>query len=264
MRPPFALVAVLLTLAGPVQANDALAEARRLYNLAQYEAAERAAREALRTAPDPARVVLGRIRLELYRRSADPADLAEARLALRAVDPRPLQAYERIELTIGLGEALYLEDRFGAAAELFEGTIEPSQALGAAAHERVLDWWASSLDRLAQTRPTAERTPIYDRVLDRMERELVRDAGSTPASYWLAAAARGAGDLDRAWSAAIAGWVRASLARDRGAALQADLDRLVAQAIIPERANRLATRDRAQTIAGMLSEWESFKASWAR
>ena len=31
-----------------------------------------------------------------------------------------LDARERIELTLGLGEALFLEDRFGAAAELFE------------------------------------------------------------------------------------------------------------------------------------------------
>lgn len=264
MRPPFALVAVLLTLSGPLEASDALAEARRLYNLAQYASAERAARDAMRTTPDPARVVLGRVRLERYRQSADPADLAEARLALRTVDPRPLQPKERVELTIGLAEALFLEDRFAAAAELFEGSIDASAALGPAAHERVLDWWASSLDRLAQTRPAAERTSIYDRVLDRMASEIARDAGSTPAGYWLAAAARGAGQLDRAWGAATAGWVRASLALDRGASLRADLDRLVVQAIVPERASRLATRDRAPIVSGMLSEWESFKASWAR
>ena len=41
------------------------------------------------------------------------------------------------------------------------------------------------------------------------------------------------------WYAAAAGWVGALLARDRGAALRADLDRLVTQAIIPERASRL-------------------------
>lgn len=264
MRRPVALVALLLTLAGPVEASDALAEARRLYNLADYEAAERAAREAIRTSPDSARVVLGRVRLERYRQSANPEDLAEARLALRTVDPRPLQTTERVELTIGLAEGLYLEDRFGAAAELFEGVIDASIALGPAAHERVLDWWASSLDRLAQARPVGDRAQIYDRVIDRMEREIVRDAGSTPAGYWLAAAARGEGDLERAWAAAIAGWVRAPLATDRGAALRADLDRLVVQAIVPERAARLTTRDRAQTTTGMLSEWEAFKASWVR
>ncbi len=264
MRPAFALVAVLLTLCGAAEASDALGDARRFYNLAEYEAAERSAREALATSPDAARVVLGRTRLERYRESADPADLDEARSALRMVDPRALQPLERVELTIGLAEALYLEDRFGAASELFEGSLESSEALGAPAHERVLDWWASALDRLAQRRDRGERGPIYRRVLERMEVEIARDPGSTPAGYWLAAAARGAGDLDRAWSAAIAGWVRASLAHDRGAALRADLDRLVVQALAPERAGRVPARDRDQAIAGMLSEWEAFKASWAR
>jgi hypothetical protein len=97
-----------------------------------------------------------------------------------------------------------------------------------------------------------------------MTAEVARDPGSTPAGYWLAAAARGAGDLERAWSAATGGWVRATLARDSGAALRADLDRLIVQAIIPERGNRLAIRDRAQAITGMLAEWEAFKASWGR
>ena len=264
MRPAFALVAVLLALCGAAEANDALGDARRFYNLAEYDAAERSAREALATSPDAARVVLGRIRLERYRESADPADLDEARSALRLVDPRTLQPTERVELTIGLAEALYLEDRFGAASELFEGSLETSELLGAPAHERVLDWWASALDRLAQRREPGDRGPIYRRVLERMEAEIARDPGSTPAGYWLAAAARGAGDLDRAWSAAMAGWVRASLARDRGAALRADLDRLVVQALAPERASRVPARDRDQAIAGMLSEWEAFKANWAR
>lgn len=264
MHPPFAILAVLLLTAAPPSATDMLAEARRLYNLAEYEPAERAARDAMRIAPDSARVVLGRIRLERYRRSADPEDLAEARLALRSVDPRALRGVERVELTIGLGEGLYLEDRFGPAAELFEGALDASAALGPAAHERVLDWWATSLDRLAQGRPVAERAPIYERMLDRITAEVANDPGSTPAGYWLAAAARGAGNLERAWAAATAGWVRATMARDRGAALRADLDRLVVQAIIPERGNRLPARDRAQAVTGMLSEWEAFKASWAR
>ena len=95
-----------------------------------------------------------------------------------------------------------------------------------------------------------------------MRGELAPTPASSPASYWLAAAARGTGDLDRAWQAAIAGWVRASLARDRGAALRADLDRLVTEAIIPERAARLQTRDHRQAAGGMQNEWDAFKAGW--
>ena len=38
--------------------------------------------------------------------------------------------------------------------------------------------------------------------------------------------------------------------RDRGAALRADLDRLMIQGIIPDRAARLAARERKQALAG--------------
>jgi tetratricopeptide (TPR) repeat protein len=266
MRPLLVLCTVLLSLAAPLQANDALAEARRLYNAGQYDAAERLAREAARVpaSADAARVVLGRIQLERYRRSAAAADLSEARAALRAVDPRALDAQERLELLIGLAEALYLDDQFGAAAELFEVALDQPTPIGPAARDRALDWWATATDRQAQTRPAAERPKDYERLLARMLAEGTKDPGSTPAVYWTAAAARGAGDLDRAWHAAIAGWSRAPFARDRGAALRADLDRLVTQAIIPERAARLPQRDRAQAIAGMTNEWDAFKAKWSR
>jgi hypothetical protein len=128
----------------------------------------------------------------------------------------------------------------------------------------VVDWWATALDRHAQLRPVEDRAPIYSRILERMRAELALDAGSTPASYWLAAGARGSGDLERAWQAAIAGWVRAGLAQDRGAALRADLDRLVILAIIPERAARLHMGDARQAASGMQNEWESFKAGWSK
>jgi hypothetical protein len=256
----------LLVLGPAVQAADPLAEARRLYNAGQYDAAARAAREALTLDgfADAARVVLGRVQLERFRQTADPADLSGAREAFRSVDPAPLRYRERLELAIGQAEVLYLQDRFAAAAELFEGSLDRSVVLGTSAHERVLDWWATALDRHAQLRAIEERGPIYNRIIERMRAELALDAGSAPASYWLAAAFRGIGDLDRAWQAAIAGWVRASLAQDRGAALRADLDRLVTQAIIPERAARLKTNDVRQAAGGMQNEWTAFKAEWSK
>jgi hypothetical protein len=261
----FVMVAVVLC-AAPARGQDALVEARRLYNTGEYDAAARLARAALEvpTAANAARVVLGRAQLERYRRSGAQSDLADARNILRAVDPRALDRTERLEYAIGLGEALYLEDRFGAAAELFEPVIEASAELGPAAHERVLDWWATALDRQAQLRPVDERRVLYGRMVERMTLELSRDPGSTPAGYWIAAAARGQGDVERAWQAAVAGWMRAPLASDRGAALRADLDRLVVQAIIPERIARLAVRDPTQALAGMLGEWEAFKITWSR
>ena len=268
MRPLFAaLAAVLLTLAGPmraVAAFDALADARRLYNLGDYDAAERSARLAVAdpSLADGARIVLGRIELERYRQSDNDLHLAEARKALSAVDPRALPSRERLELSLGFAEALYLEDRFGAAAELFEPLIVASSVLGPPAHDRVLDWWATALDRHAQQRPTDERSALYDRIITRMTEEIAQSPGSAPASYWLAAASRGRGDIERAWQSAIAGWIRARLSRDRGAALRADLDRLVVQAIIPSRINLLGLKDPAPAVAGMLGEWEAFKMLW--
>ncbi len=261
----FAFLLLALT-AAPGEAADALADAHRFYNAGQYDAAERAAREAVRNAAtaNAGHLVLGRVQLELYRRSANAADLTSARESLRRVDARTLDVRDRTELTIGLGEALYFDDRFGAAAELFDSVLGASSALGAPAHERVLDWWATALDRLAQSRPAAERAPLYDRIMERMAAELGADSGSTPAAYWVAAAARGRGDLERAFNAAAAAWVRAPLARDRGAALRADVDRLMVQAILPERAARLQPRDRGQALTGMLGEWEAFKTSWTR
>jgi tetratricopeptide (TPR) repeat protein len=266
MRVVLVLAVLLLSLGRPAEAFDLLAEARRHYNLGDYDAAVAAARQAVEDPQlaDRARVVLGRVQLERYRRSGALSDLSEARTALRSVNPEALDERERLELTLGLAESLFLEDRFGASAELFEPLIDSSRILGDAAHERVLDWWATALDRQAKLRPLAERTAIYERLIDRMSRELEDSPRSGAASYWLAAAASGHGDVERAWQAALAGWLRAPQTSDRGAALRADLDRLVVQAIIPARVGLLKLKDPEAALTGMLGEWEAFKVTWSR
>ncbi len=258
---------VVLLAAGPVLAAakpDPLAAARRFYNLAQYDQAIDAARDAAQrpSAMPSARLVMGRSRLERYRTSAVARDLDDARADLRAVDPSALDPREKIELQVGLGELLYFEDRFGAAAELLGPVVEQSPSLAPEARARALDWWATSIDRQAQTLPAPERGPVYARLVARMEEELRRDPASAAAGYWIAAASRASGDLDRAWSAAMAGWVRATLARDRGLALRTDLDKLVTEGIIPDRAAKSLARDRRQAQASLLGEWEAFKKIW--
>ena len=104
-----------------------------------------------------------------------------------------------------------------------------------------MDWWATSVDRHAQVTPL-HRIELYERIVNRMDAELRAHPGSTAAAYWLPAAARSMGDLDRAWTSAIAGWLRARVTGGHGAALRADLDRLVQTAIIPERARRWRVR----------------------
>jgi tetratricopeptide (TPR) repeat protein len=266
MRVLMALLILAAAGAAPSASADALAEARRLYNQGQYETAARYAREALKVAAtmESARLVLGRIYLERYRKSADAIDLTEAREALKSVNHEALDPRERAELAIGLGEYLFLDDKFGPASESFERVLEQSFSLGPAAHEQVLDWWATALDRLALSRPREMREPVYARIVIRMEKELARDPASVPAAYWLAAALRGTGNLDRAWFTAQAGWIAAMLAADHGAALRADLDRLMLQAIIPERAARLQPKDPKPASVSMLAEWEALKSAWTR
>ena len=259
------LFSVCLLLPAVGYAQDPLGEARRLYNSGDYEGAQRAARLALANpgTANGARVVLGRAQLERYRQTDAPADLSEARTALREVDPRTLDARERVELTLGFAETLFLEDRFSAAAEIFATVLDASKTLGSAAHNRVLDWWATSLDRHAQLLRVPEREPVYRRISERMQAELTQEPGSSTGNYWAVASVRGVGDVDAAWNAAMAAWVRAGLGPDRGAAVRSDLDRMVLDGIIPDRAARLELKDPAPAIAGMVSEWELFKSDWS-
>lgn len=259
-------LAVLLVLAASAlaaaHAPDQLAIARRFYNQGQFDQAFEAAQLA---AANPAmvssaRLIMGRSRLERYRQSPMPAELDAARTDLRGVDPKAIDARERIELQVGLAELLYFDDHFGAAAELLDPVIDASASLAPDAHERALDWWATALERQAQL--STDRLAAFMRISDRMVQELRRDPSSAPANYWLAAAARAAGDLDRAMAAASAGWIRAGLIGERGAALRADLDRLVNEAIIPDKAARLPQRDRRQAVTTLSADWEDFKKIW--
>jgi tetratricopeptide (TPR) repeat protein len=249
--------------------KDPLTRAHQLYNQHQYDEAITAASEARRTPAlaDAAAVVLARAYLERYRNTPAPNadDLAMAREALKAVDAAKLTPRDHVELLIGLGESLYFDDRFGAAAEMFDLALAQSGIDAATPRERVLDWWANAMDRQAQISADADRKSTYTRLLDRMDTEAKAHPDSAVAAYWVVAAARGTDDLDRAWQAAIAAWVRAPLVTPKDAAvtLRADLDRIVVDALIPERARQLVPRgDRSQIIAALSAEWTAVKEQW--
>jgi hypothetical protein len=253
-------VAALLSLGAAPQ--NPLVRARQLYNQEQYDGAIAAAGDARSRADlaDAAAVVLGRALLERYRSASDAADLAAARESLVAVDTSRLVARDRLELLIGLGELLYFEGHYGAAAELFDAALGGTDAGDDVNRERVLDWWAMSLDHEAQASPDIERRRIYARMLERVEAAAAGEQPSAAAMYWVAAAAAGRDDFGRAWHAAIAAWVRAPMAAGSRASLRADLERLVQQVIIPGRAvTRASAADPKQTIAAMQSEWNAIK-----
>lgn len=249
--------------AGP---QDELLRARQLYNQQLYNLAIDSAMTARRVPQlaDTATLVIARSLIERFRKEKDAADLTAARTELQQIRPAGLTPPDRLELVIALGQVLYLDDQAGAAAEEFDMALELLDPKNVIARERVLDWWASAIDRQALQRPEPERQPLYARIINKMEEELRRDTGSAVASYWLVAGARGSGDLERAWDAAMAGWARASLTGDRRASLRADLDKIVTQAIIPERARLLSPAGGAAPLmASMRGEWDALKQAWS-
>ena len=252
---------VFAAIAGPRAADDPLARARLLYNQGQWEAAIAAAELARQTPSrsDAADLVGARAYLERFRASDSADDLVNARERLRRIDPQHFAMNERAEYVVGLGEALFLEGSFGAAADVLDPIVRNPDVLAGDARERVLDWWASALDRDAKPRPEIDRQGVYQRIRARMEDELSTRPVSGTAAYWLAAAARAQGDVQAAWDAAIAAWVRAPLTSDRGVTLRADIDRLVLRAIVPDRA-----KVTAQTPDSLRQQWEQFKERWAK
>jgi len=248
----------LLAASSAYAADPPLARARTLYNAADYDGAIAAAAMARGQAntADAAALVEARAHLERYRRTADAMDLMAARAALTATRPALLSPRDQVDFLIGLGQSLYLTDLFGSAAELFDTALERSAALPERDRQLLLDWWATALDREAQGAPPERRARLAAQIADRMEEELRRDPGSAPANYWLAVAARASGDLDTAWDAAVAAWLRATLS-PAPAQLRADIDRLVMDVLIPERA-----RVRRETTEALRGQWSLIKEEW--
>lgn len=262
MRPTSLAVLFFLMASPAVYAADKIdpvAEARLLYNQRKFDAALTAAERArqIPDVADRANLIAARAYLERFRESGAADDLTNARERLRRIDPRRFDALERTEFIVGLGEGLYLDESYGAAADVFETVLDNRNALPVDSRDRVLDWWAIAVDRDAWLRQQPGRESAYQRILVRMRDELTTRPGSSTAVYWLAAAARSQGDLQGAWDAVEAGWVRAGLAIDRATALRADLDWLMLVAIIPERARALA-----QPAEDMKLDWDKFKERW--
>ena len=263
-----ACVVLVLLACVPAEAVEPapLARARTLYNEGHYDAAIEQATEALKvpSASDAASLVLGRAHLERYRQRGDASDLTAAREVLHRVRQQALAPRDRVDLLVGLGQLLFLGEAFGAAAELFDTALAQGAAPPSRTRALLLEWWASAMDREAQSRAAERRAPGFERMVERMEHELRVDPANGPASYWLAVAARGVGDLERAWDCAIAGWVRASLNPDAAPSLRADLDRLVTQALVAERARQrpIPGRDAAETMTALLGEWDLIKSQW--
>ena len=258
-------VLLVLLFCGSAAAQRAdLAKARSLYNERQFDAAIDAALVAQKmpAVSDPATVVLARAYLERYRERANPEDLSAARGALGTVRVSNLDLRDHIDFLMALGEALFFEDDYGAAAALFESGIDGAVAQGPATGEAMLDWWGSAMERHADAADRDRRASIFTRLRDRMAGELGRNPGSAAAAYWIVVGIRGAGEPQSAWDAAVAGWVRGRLAGSRAATLRADLDKLVLDGIIPDLVRLAAADGREQLESELRTEWAVVKERW--
>ena len=224
--------------------HPSLAQARALHNAADYDAAIAAAAVA-RADPawgDAAALVGARAHLERYRVRLDPGDLIAAREALTAVRQAALGPRDQVDLLVGIGQALYLGGTFDAAGDLFEAALDRASVLGSGDRLRLLEWWATAIDREAQALAADSRAPLLERLGERMEAEMRQDPGSAVANYWLAA---------------VTGWVRAILHPESSGALRADLDRLVTEGLIPER-----EREDSDAAAALQRQWQTLKEQW--
>jgi hypothetical protein len=265
----FAVWALAVLWAVPAAAQSDLERARALYNSGEFDASITAATIA-RTRPataSSATLIAARARLERFRQKNDPTDLAAARADLVSINPTMLAPQEIIEWQIGLGTALFLDNQAGPAAEMFT-TVLPSARgrLPAAEFDKLLEWWASTLSRVAESQTGAARKDAYSAMLTAVRAELERNPLSRPTSYWVVVAARGAGDFDAAWNSAFSGWIRAG-AQPQGQELRGDLDRFVTQTLIPERAQartgqRIDAKATQAEIAALTEQWRMLAQHW--
>jgi HAMP domain-containing protein len=264
----FALIALALWPTVAAAQND-LERARSLYNAGQYDesiAAAMVAKNRAATAPS-ATLIAARGRLERFRKTGDPSDLTMARAELVSLNPWSLAPQEAIEWQIGVGSALFFEDQFGPAADMFASALPSARArLSTPELEKLLEWWAAAMSRVAEKLTGNQRKDAYATMHAAVRLELERNPLSRPATYWAVVAARGAGDIESAWNTAVAGWIRAGGQPD-GQQLRGDLERFVTQTLIPERAQartgqRLDTKATIAEIAELNEEWQALTTRW--
>jgi hypothetical protein len=264
-----AVWALVLVCPGLSWAQSDLERARMLYNSGQFEESIAAATSAKsKPAAGPsATLIIARSRLERFRTIGDPKELAAARAELISLNPRNLAPQEAIEWQIGVGTALFLENQVGPAAEMFASVLPAARGrLTPAEFEKLLEWWGTTVTRLAESLTGEARKHAYERLRADARLEMERNPLSRPATYWTVVALRGAGDLNAAWDAAAAGWIRSG-SQPESTQLRTDLDRFVMETLIPERAQartgqRPDAKPTATEIAEMTEEWRAIGARW--
>ena len=216
-----ALLLGLSASAGAADDRAILAHARSLYNSGDYDAAITAADEARRVPAqaDSADLIAARALLERFRMTAAPEDLRKPAIVC-VISPPTCSPIANVSSSLSVSaKRCSLDDAPGAAASVFESVLETHIAPLVDGRELVLDWWASAMDHDARPRTEFERRALYDRVRVRMRKGTRRSSDERHGSLLGGCCARGQGDYAGAWAEAQAGWVRAAMATDHGAAI---------------------------------------------
>ena len=265
-----AAITLLLVLSPSLSAAQSdLEKARALYNAGQFDESIAAATAAKGkpAAAASATLIAARARLERFRLNGNADDLTAARADLISLNPHNLAPQEAIEWQIGLGTTLFLENQPGPAAEMFTVVLPSARGrLSTEEFDKLLEWWASTMSLVAEALTGDARTHAYAAMRSTVRSELETNPFSRPAIYWSVVALRGTGDLDGAWNAAVAGWVRAG-SEPEATRLRTDLERFVTQTLIPERAQartgeRLDASSTTIVIASMTDQWRGVIGSW--
>ena len=107
---------------------------------------------------------------------------------------------DRIDYLVGLGESLYLDDVVRAGGRVVRERARSRPRPRAAPRSTAcFDWWATSLDRQAQSGAAGDRERALRRLvaqIGRLSSSLARIPGSSAAAYWLAASCVGAWGFD--------------------------------------------------------------------
>jgi hypothetical protein len=267
-----AWVLTLLALAAPrpAAAQSDLERARTFYNSGQFDESIASATSAKSkpSAAASATLIIARSRLERFRKLGDAGELASARTDLVSLNPHNLTPQEIIEWQIGVGTGLFLENQLAPAAEIFTAVLPSARTrLAPPEFEKLLEWWGTVVSRLADTLTGDARRRAYEKLRADVRLELELNPLSRPATYWMVVSSRGAGDLEGAWGAAVAGWIRAGGQPD-GRPLRADLEGLLTQTLIPERAQartgqRLDARATVAEIGVLNEEWRALRLRWS-
>ena len=192
-----------------------------------------------------------------------PSDLSAAREALGTVRAASLDERDQLELLLALGESLFLEDDFGAAAEILESGLDARRQRRRSSPKSMLEWWGSAVERQASGLAPEPRRRAFARLVDRMQGELaqIADVGGRQLLDRRRPARRRRVDARVGRGGCRLG-ARAADRRPRASRSAPTSTSWSLQGVIPDRVRHIAQDQRAAAESQLKADWELVKERW--